>query len=371
MKKHLLAATGLAVALAAPSFANEGFYVKGGLGFGAFSDLDIDRDFGATQDTAMVDSEIGLRYLLGGGYAFDNGVSLQLDFVDRDDVSGAIEDVNGPVDMDPGSIDATSLMLSLMYTFNRDGKWQPYAGVGAGYLETELAGEFKSSSIGTQLYSAEEEGLGVQGILGLGYEINDRWSAGVEYRHLYGEDLSFQDPTPASGTIDFDFQTDDYRSNEVFATLAYSFGQRTPAPAPAPEPVAPPPPPPPPPAPVAPVTPEVACENVPFVVYFEWDQSDLTDQAEDVIEAAVDQIQNCDLTMVEIEGHTDRSGAVGYNERLSQKRAQVVRDALIMDGVPASIIALSAKGETEPAVDTPDGIREPLNRRSEVVIKVR
>ena len=57
--------------------------------------------------------------------------------------------------------------------------------------------------------------------------------------------------------------------------------------------------------------------------------------------------------------------------RLSERRARVVRDELIRLGVAASMIAIEARGESEPAVATPDGVREPLNRRSEVVIRVQ
>lgn len=111
-----------------------------------------------------------------------------------------------------------------------------------------------------------------------------------------------------------------------------------------------------------------------FVVYFEWDRSDLTSQAAAVIDQAVRQIRargDCSVGSVRIEGHTDRSGSRSYNERLSQRRADIVRQALVSRGVAASAITTQALGETAPAKATADGVREPLNRRSEVVIIVR
>ena len=124
--------------------------------------------------------------------------------------------------------------------------------------------------------------------------------------------------------------------------------------------ILPPPPPPPPPPP--------ACEDVEFRVYFAWDESALTDEARAVIAQAASQRGSCDVTTVSVSGFTDRSGSASYNVGLSERRARVVRDELVRLGVPASTISLEAFGETRNAVETPDGVREPLNRRTEVVI---
>ena len=74
---------------------------------------------------------------------------------------------------------------------------------------------------------------------------------------------------------------------------------------------------------------------------------------------------------VSIAGHTDTSGASAYNQRLSQRRADIVGEALVARGIDASLISEEAKGETDLAKATRDGVREPLNRRSEVVITVQ
>jgi len=67
-------------------------------------------------------------------------------------------------------------------------------------------------------------------------------------------------------------------------------------------------------------------------------------------------------------GYADRSGSRTYNYRLSLKRAQNVRDKLIGLGVPAGRIAIRAHGESQPLVETPDGIAELRNRRVEIRI---
>ena len=77
------------------------------------------------------------------------------------------------------------------------------------------------------------------------------------------------------------------------------------------------------------------------------------------------------LPQLAVAGHTDTSGTSAYNQRLSQRRADVVANALAARGIEPSIITEEAKGETELAKATRDGVREPLNRRSEVIITVQ
>lgn len=105
-----------------------------------------------------------------------------------------------------------------------------------------------------------------------------------------------------------------------------------------------------------------------FTVYFNWDRSNLTDQARAVINQALNEARNCGVASVSIDGHADRSGAAAYNVGLSERRARAVRDEMIRLGVPGAAISLEAFGESQPATATPDGVREPLNRRAEVLI---
>ena len=51
------------------------------------------------------------------------------------------------------------------------------------------------------------------------------------------------------------------------------------------------------------------------------------------------------------------------------RRANAVKDALVRDGVPATAITVIGKEETGLLVPTPDGVREPQNRRVEIVIQ--
>jgi len=106
-------------------------------------------------------------------------------------------------------------------------------------------------------------------------------------------------------------------------------------------------------------------------VYFEWDRSNLNASAIETIDAAVQRARECNVANVTVVGHTDTSGAPAYNQGLSERRASVVRDALVARGVATSAITTQARGETELARQTANNVREPLNRRTAVTIRFR
>lgn len=113
-------------------------------------------------------------------------------------------------------------------------------------------------------------------------------------------------------------------------------------------------------------------QPTPFVVYFEWDRSDLTSTNRDTINAAVSRAKanGCSVTLTSVAGYTDSSGTPAYNDKLSARRADVVKNALVAAGVSESAIKTEAYGEKNPAQPRPDGTREPLNRRAEVAITI-
>ena len=121
-------------------------------------------------------------------------------------------------------------------------------------------------------------------------------------------------------------------------------------------------PPPPPPAPVAP--PAVVEQN--FIVFFDWDESDVTPAAADTLNQAAMAYRDGARTSVTLAGHADKSGPADYNVGLSQRRADAVRDYMSGQGVPTGVISTEAFGESRPLVETADGVREPQNRRVEI-----
>jgi OOP family OmpA-OmpF porin len=105
------------------------------------------------------------------------------------------------------------------------------------------------------------------------------------------------------------------------------------------------------------------------MVFFDWDRSNLSQQALNTIQQAADAYKTKGSARITATGHTDRSGPENYNMALSLRRANAVKDALVRDGVPATAITVVGKGETQPLVPTADGVREPQNRRVEIVIQ--
>ena len=115
----------------------------------------------------------------------------------------------------------------------------------------------------------------------------------------------------------------------------------------------------PPPAPPAAAAPS-------YMVFFDWDRSDLSNQALATIRQAGNAWKPGGSPRITAIGHTDTSGPQDYNMALSLRRATVVKNALIQQGVAPTAIDTVGKGESELLVQTGDGVREPQNRRVEI-----
>ena len=106
-----------------------------------------------------------------------------------------------------------------------------------------------------------------------------------------------------------------------------------------------------------------------FIVFFDFDKSDLTPAAQATIAKAANAYRTRGGAQIRASGHTDRAGIESYNLALSLRRANAVRDQLVRDGVAASDISVVGVGEAQPMVPTPDGVREAQNRRAEIVLR--
>ena len=104
----------------------------------------------------------------------------------------------------------------------------------------------------------------------------------------------------------------------------------------------------------------------PAIVFFDWDRDDLTNEARNTLNGVAENYRRGGQTQVVLAGHADRSGSDAYNQGLSQRRANRVRDYLITQGVPGGSMTTQAFGEERPRVETADGVREPDNRRVEI-----
>lgn len=110
------------------------------------------------------------------------------------------------------------------------------------------------------------------------------------------------------------------------------------------------------------------------ILYFDFDRSNITDNAQLQLDDFVETMKGRGLQNVAItlEGHADRAGPVGYNEGLSERRAEEVRQELLRQGIEVldlDELKTGWQGETQPAVPTPDGVPAQANRRVEVVAR--
>ncbi|MGJ8561168.1 MAG: OmpA family protein [Litorimonas sp.] len=103
------------------------------------------------------------------------------------------------------------------------------------------------------------------------------------------------------------------------------------------------------------------------LIYYEFDKGQSA-ETRNTINRILDVGQYCNISSVRVVGHTDTSGAAAYNLGLSQRRASDAQEELVRQGVSGAMISSEGKGETEPFVQTGNGVREQLNRRTEVLI---
>jgi outer membrane protein OmpA-like peptidoglycan-associated protein len=228
----------------------------------------------------------------------------------------------------------------------------PYVGAGIGYQEDDFHhfgtdGFFLGKTKGTLAY---------QGIVGVSYPVAyvPGLSATVEYRYVaLANSRKFNggyDGLPAT------FKAENEANNEIDVGLRYELFQPVP-PAPAPTPA---------PAPVAGPAPEPAKT---YLVFFDWDKYNLTPRATQIIAQAASDSHTNNVTTINVSGYTDTSGTPNYNQGLSERRAQAVAAQLVTDGVSQSEIEIHAYGETHLLVPTGPGVREPQNRRVEIVLQ--
>jgi outer membrane protein OmpA-like peptidoglycan-associated protein len=104
----------------------------------------------------------------------------------------------------------------------------------------------------------------------------------------------------------------------------------------------------------------------PFIIFFDFDSDDINPAAAAILDNAVAAWRQISGFLVMLDGHADRSGAASDNLALSRRRANRVRAYLIGHGVPDGAITTETWGESRALVETPDGVREPQNRRVEI-----
>ena len=186
-----------------------------------------------------------------------------------------------------------------------------------------------------------------QGIAGIRYNINPALAFDIDYRYFATTQPQFS-TVPAKLSAKYNSNN---ASNNVLASFVVKFGAPPPPPV-----VAPPAPPAPPPV-----------QRKVFLVFFDWDKYSITPEGMQILQQAAAAFRAGGAVQIQVTGYTDRSGSPGYNQRLSERRANAVATALAGLGVPRQQMIVSGRGENDNRVPTADGVREPQNRRVEIV----
>jgi len=109
-------------------------------------------------------------------------------------------------------------------------------------------------------------------------------------------------------------------------------------------------------------------KQISHIIFFDFDSTAISGEGQQIIGRMIAYLEGNKDYQVSLNGHTDRSGAEDYNLTLSKKRAKVVGDILSNQGIDASRVHLFGFGESDPIRQTEDGVRDPVNRRVEIIV---
>ena len=386
LRSALLAATILVAPVAAKAQAISGLYIGAGAGANFLQDERIQSVRFPQANVAFpgfgsrtVRLDTGFVGVASVGYGLGNGLRLEIEGGYRSNkftsvgrnVSPGFPRFNAG-----GDEQKYSAMFNALYDIDPQVfgflpiPLNPYVGIGAGYAYAQHKNAHFYQPTGplaglpggglTSFRTNDGDGnFAYQAIVGTAIPITSvpGLSLTVEYRFLgvlddrnYHYQFFSPSPVPVGTATRANLKFQDDYNHSVMVGFRYAFNA-------APPPVV--------------VVPPVVQRNDArtYLVFFDWDRADLTDRARQIIAEAAQATTRTQVTRIEVSGHTDKSGTARYNQGLSVRRAQNVASELVRLGVPRQAISVQGFGESRPLVQTADGVREPQNRRVEIVLK--
>ena len=117
--------------------------------------------------------------------------------------------------------------------------------------------------------------------------------------------------------------------------------------------------------------PKPVAEKVTFAadVLFDFDKSVIKPEGRSKLDDLAGKVKNINLEVVIAIGHADSIGTDAYNQKLSERRAQAVKDYLVSKGIPASKITTIGKGESQPVATNKTAEGRQKNRRVDIEFK--
>ena len=402
--KELSLLVGLSV-LPVAALAGDGWYVGGSIGANLLKDQDWKVNYLNNTATrrdgqfAAVDFEEGWIGALRGGYAFSNGLRIDVDLQRRRNELSTIDlapvglfDQGGPAGSPQGAMITDTLFANVWYDLFKSKRWHPYIGGGMGMalLKVKDAGYE-----GGSYHDETDEVTGFQLGAGIGFDLRPKVTLSLDYRYLKLDDASYSllgSSQPSSIKLQ-------YEADSISFSLRYSFGDNAgetmPEMAPETEPV----------AVVEPLTEsEMSAEPTPIEetapaasatagceapgpgdqvnlegcksgdsvvlrgVTFEYNRATLTVDSKTILDQVSDELKALGPTQIEISGHTDSKGADKYNQSLSEARANSVKTYFAEQGLDPASMTAEGFGETQPVADNETEAGRQLNRRVELKI---
>ena len=337
-----------------------GLYISLGAGANLLMDEHLVNAAGTAAEARMR-SRIGPAAVVALGYGLGNGIRLEFEGDYRNNRFSQGRDFGFPAAAGGNEV-KYGPMFNALYDLTGLIPFPyaaPYAGVGVGYQWAHFDKVHAYGPTGFPRISSDDTrgALAYQAIIGavIPFQILPTLATTIEYRFLglahrdYNFTTSAAPGALATGKIKFgnDF------NHSLLIGIRYNFGAPAPVPPVAPMPVA---------------TPAPAAARS-YLVFFDWDKASLTERARGIVKEAADNSTRVQVTRIEVNGYTDTSGTPRYNQGLSERRAKAVAAELVRDGVPQNLINIQGLGETNLLVPTGDGVREPQNRRVEIIIR--
>ncbi|UPY36490.1 OmpA family protein [Sediminicoccus sp. KRV36] len=361
LKKALLAATVLSLPVAAQAQPVSGLYLGAGVGANYRdnnSENPVLSPSGVLVGNTSIKSDWGYAAVASVGWGFGNGIRAELEFNYRNNAIQSGNVAGRPATSTGGTIHQYGVMGNALYDFNLGLSAggigiTPYLGAGMGYVVNDWR-NVRGSGAGGSIRIDDSAGtFAYQAIAGVAFGLGSMvpgLSLTAEYRFLgtLEPELGISGTATNGRTVVGNYTGSNY-NHSILAGVRYAFNAPRPAPVAAPAPA---------PAPAR-----------TFLVFFDWDRADLTDRARQIIAEAATNARTVRSTRIEVSGHADRTGSAAYNQRLSVRRAEAVAAELVRRGIARNEITVQGFGFDRPLVPTAMGVREPQNRRVEIVLR--
>ncbi|MEQ1756390.1 MAG: OmpA family protein [Micropepsaceae bacterium] len=337
--RHLLLGTAVAIAAVGSAQADytspTGWYMSLGAGANWIEDGDY-ASFESGAQTSAGKFSYDDGYIVSGAVGYDFGDHWRAEFevAYRDNDVDSYVNTYGDRYTTSAQVWELSQMVNVLYDMSLGGNWEASVGAGVGGNLVVLK---DWSSYGDQ----DDYVLAGQLIAQVAYQFSDRWKAYADYHYMFMDDPSLSYLNAPADSIEIE-KTD----HSLQIGLRFDLQRDGAAPARRVD------------------TPKGAPKQ--FIVFFGFNKSNLTPEAQRVVSEAAAAAKENGSASIAVVGHTDTVGSNEYNVRLSMRRSQSVKDALISLGIPAGGISTGGRGESELMVQTGDSVKEPQNRRATI-----